>query len=67
MAVSQESTSARLKELCSQRLSPRQLILASNRGPIEYYLAEDRQLRSRRGSGGVVTALSSLAKYVKCH
>ena len=65
MAVSQESTSARLKELCSQRLSPRQLILASNRGPIECYLTKDRQLRSRRGSGGVVTALSSLAKYVE--
>ncbi len=65
MAVSQENTSARLKELCSQRLSPRQLILASNRGPIEYYLTEDRQLSSRRGSGGVVTALSSLAKYVE--
>ncbi len=65
MAVSQESTSARLKQLCRQRLSPRRLILASNRGPIEYYFTEDRQLQSRRGSGGVVTALGSLANHVE--
>jgi len=65
MTISQKSTDARLKELCSQRLSPRRLILASNRGPIEYYFTEDRQLRSRRGSGGIVTALSSLGKYVE--
>lgn len=65
MAISQNCSDARLKELCQQRLSPRWLILASNRGPIEYYLTEDRQLRSRRGSGGIVTALSSLGKYVE--
>ncbi|MFC1859959.1 trehalose-6-phosphate synthase [Chloroflexota bacterium] len=65
MAVSQESTSARLEELCRRRLSSRRLILASNRGPIEYHFAEDKQLRSHRGSGGVVTVLSSLAKYVE--
>jgi len=65
MAVSLESSSARLEELCRQRLSSRRLILASNRGPIEYYLTKNKRLRSRRGSGGVVTALSSLAKYVE--
>ena len=65
MATSQESNSARLEELCSQRLSPRRLILASNRGPIEYYFNQGGQLQARRGSGGVVTALSSLSKYVE--
>ena len=39
--------------------------MASNRGPVEYHLSKNKQLRSRRGSGGVVTALSSLAKYVE--
>ncbi len=39
--------------------------MASNRGPIEYYLTEEGHLRSRRGSGGVVTALSSLGKYIE--
>ncbi len=66
MEKNQESDSTqRLEELCSQRLTQRRLILASNRGPIEYYLTGDGQLRSRRGSGGVVTAFSSLSKYVE--
>jgi trehalose 6-phosphate synthase len=65
MSTSPESGNARLKELCSQRLSPRRLILASNRGPIEYYFTEDKKLRLRRGRGGVVTALSSLSNYVE--
>jgi len=65
MVTEQESDNTRrLTELCSRRLSQRRLILASNRGPVEYYLDEGGQLRSRRGSGGVVTALSSLGKYI---
>jgi trehalose 6-phosphate synthase len=63
--VRQESVTARLEELCSHELLSRQLILASNRGPVEYYLTEDKQLQSRRGSGGMVTALSSLSKYLE--
>ncbi len=65
MAMDQVGNDSRLKDLCSQRLSPRRIVLASNRGPIEYYLTEDGQLHSRRGSGGVVTALSSLSRYVE--
>ncbi len=65
MMTDQESHSARLRELCRQRLSGRRLILASNRGPVEYHFADDRQLHARRGSGGLVTALSSLSKYVE--
>ncbi|MFC2008111.1 trehalose-6-phosphate synthase [Chloroflexota bacterium] len=61
----QNNDSARLRELCRQRLSPRRLILASNRGPIEYHFGDNRRLQARRGSGGVVTALSSLSKYVE--
>lgn len=65
MATNQESNTARLEELCSQKLLPRRLILASNRGPVEYYFTEDRQLHLRRGSGGMVTALTSLSKYLE--
>jgi trehalose 6-phosphate synthase len=65
MEVGQEGNDRRLRELCRQRLLPRRLILASNRGPVEYYFADDGELRSRRGSGGVVTALSSLSRYVE--
>jgi len=65
MEAGKNNNYSRLKELCRRRLLPRRLILASNRGPIEYYFAEDGELRSRRGSGGVVTALSSLSRYVE--
>ena len=43
-------------------LSERPLILASNRGPVEHYVRYDGRLEARRGSGGVVTALSSLTR-----
>jgi len=65
MEANPEDSSARLRELCSQRLSQRRLILASNRGPVEYYFTEDRRLQSRRSSGGVVTALGGLSSYVE--
>ncbi len=39
----------------------RRLVLASNRGLLEYHLGEDGQLGVRHGNGGVVTALSGLA------
>lgn len=65
MAKKPKSNSERLEELCHKRLSHRRLILASNRGPIDYYLTEDKQLQARRGSGGVVTALNSLNRYLE--
>jgi Trehalose-6-phosphate synthase len=33
-------------------------IIATNRGPVEYYINQNDELKFRRGSGGVVTALS---------
>jgi len=48
MVASVEDNSARLRELCSQKLSQRRLILASNRGPIEYHLNQDEQLQAQR-------------------
>jgi len=65
MAIAKQSNVERLQELCRQRLSPRRVILASNRGPIEYHLSDDGQLQARRGSGGVVTALSSISEHVE--
>jgi trehalose 6-phosphate synthase len=37
------------------------IIVASNRGPVEFYRAADGRLSTRRGAGGVVTALAALA------
>ena len=45
-------------------LSNQRLILAANRGPMEYHMQGDGQLQARRGSGGVVTALSGLTSHV---
>ena len=34
------------------------LIIATNRGPVEFDISKDGKLKSRRGAGGVVTALT---------
>jgi trehalose 6-phosphate synthase len=40
------------------------LIIATNRGPLEYVVTREKTLKARRGSGGVVTALSSMLNRV---
>src|SRR5581483_5721858 len=45
-----------------QLMHARRLIIASNRGPIEYQLTRDKTLKYRRGSGGMVTALIDAGK-----
>jgi len=54
----------RLHQLCQELLGHRNLIIASNRGPIDYRLNEAGKLQGRRGSGGVVTALSAISQYM---
>ena len=51
-----------LDRLCQTLLGQRSLIVASNRGPVEHYVAPDGRPEARRGSGGIVTALNSLAQ-----
>src|SRR2546428_11791845 len=41
----------------SPQIHANRLIIASNRGPVEYYLRQDKTLKHRRGAGGMVTAL----------
>ncbi len=54
-----EPMSAQFKRhaLASQQLHADRLIIATNRGPVEYYLSQDNELKHRRGAGGLVTAL----------
>ena len=59
-----EKRSARFVDQCADMLRDRRLILVSNRGPVEYHLSPEGNLQARRGSGGVVTALSTLTNYV---
>lgn len=40
-----------------QQIHASRLIIASNRGPVEYFLSQDKTLKHRRGAGGMVTAL----------
>lgn len=45
-------------------LHERRLIVASNRGPLEFHIEDDGSLSSKRGSGGMVTALMAAARFV---
>lgn len=66
MASSYKSDgSPQLATLCQELLTGRRLILASNRGPVEYRIDKEKGLRLTRGSGGVVTALSAVSRYVE--
>jgi trehalose 6-phosphate synthase len=61
------ATQARHQELwglVDGLLGKQRLILASNRGPMEYHVQPDGVPQARRGSGGVVTALSGLVSRV---
>src|SRR5580658_2855879 len=40
-----------------------QVLIASNRGPISFTLSDDHHLTAKRGGGGVVSGLSSVARH----
>lgn len=60
-----DQVGARLEDLCQELLAERRLILASNRGPVEYRMDQNGALKLSRGSGGVVTALSAISRHVE--
>ena len=45
-------------------LGDRRLLIATNRGPVTFAAGATGELRPRRGSGGLVTALSQVARHV---
>ena len=45
----------------TQFIHANRLIIASNRGPVEYHITHNKTLKHRRGSGGMVTALIGAA------
>ncbi len=55
--MSKKTQSAAPPQTVSEQIHADHLIIATNRGPVEYYMDQDKTLRSRRGEGGVVTAL----------
>ena len=51
------SAHLQMQTLASHQLHADRLIVATNRGPLEYYLSQDNELKHHRGAGGLVTAL----------
>jgi trehalose 6-phosphate synthase len=45
-------------------LGNRRLLIATNRGPVTFATGADGSLRPRRGSGGLVTAMSQVGRHV---
>jgi trehalose 6-phosphate synthase len=54
----------RFRELCQRMLAERRPIFASNRGPISFVENADGSVTAQRGSGGLVTALSSISRFI---
>jgi trehalose 6-phosphate synthase len=57
------ATLRQLPQSARDLLEQTTLILASNRGPIEFQEGEDGSLSTKRGTGGVVTAVSAVSRY----
>src|SRR6266446_11003484 len=55
------SISTRAAASHAQFIHASRLIIASNRGPVEYHISQDKTLKQRRGAGGMVTALIGAA------
>lgn len=53
-----------IEGLCRDRLGGINLILASNRGPVEFRREADGRVFFRRGQGGLVTAMNSMVQCV---
>ena len=49
-----------VQELVNSVLDSRQLVVASNRGPVTFALRPDGSFSARQGSGGLVTAISAV-------
>jgi len=54
-------------DLIGQILQTRSLVIVSNRGPVSFSKDENGGLQSKRGKGGLVTALTGLANLTDAH
>ena len=58
-----EQHRAKLENLSEQVLNNRNLIIVSNRGPVEYRRNQRGDMEGQRGPGGVVTAMSAISRF----
>ena len=61
--VTEDVRKQELFSLCASLFEQRPLIVASNRGPLEFHMSPEGNPQPRRGSGAVVTALNSLVQH----
>ncbi len=54
---------ARLRRLARDLFAERSLFIASNRGPVTFERSRSGKVRRRRGTGGVVSAVSAISRY----
>ena len=54
--------SHQLKKVIKNITEERSLFLASNRGPVQYFLDNNGKIQEKRGAGGLITALMSVLK-----
>ncbi len=54
---------ARLRRLVRELFTERSLVIASNRGPLVFERSRSGKVRRRRGTGGVVSAVSAISRY----
>jgi len=62
--VSARQRRARLRKLAQEVFDDRRLVVAANRGPITFQRTSSGKVRRRRGTGGVVSAVSAISRYV---
>lgn len=58
-----QGSARQLPSAARELLETTTLIIASNRGPIEFQQEDDGTLSTKRGTGGVVTAVSAVSRY----
>ena len=51
--MSKETQSAASPQTVSEQIHADHLIIVTNRGPVEYYMDQDKTLRYRRGEGAI--------------
>ena len=51
-----ENNGGDIRDLCSEMLGDKRLILVGNRGPVQHRFGEDGEIESCHGCGGVAVA-----------
>ena len=65
MSLESQELRQQWQEFQDQFFADRSLIIAANRGPVTFQTHEDGSRTFNRGSGGLVTALLGLTRYVE--